>query len=291
MKISSEEKDGEIIFSFDKGSIILDSKTGEIKSYKIKGRELISEQFMLTNVNRPHTDNSRISRLNGYKNTFIKLIDCKIEINKDSGGFKDAVITYVKEIFAKKKAILKAEEELIIGKGGVMDLTLKLIPLSKLKDNFECYGHIFRLQSEFDNISYYGRGKGSSYPDIKMHCPIGIYQLKADEFSDSHIRPQESGNRCDVRYAAITDDKGSGILINALDKALNISVKKHSDNAIDTAAHIEDLNESNGVYVSINGEVSGVGSGSCGPGTLDKYTIPKQKEYVFRYRIMPVINK
>jgi len=61
-------------------------------------------------------------------------------------------------------------------------------------------------------VTWFGRGPHESYADRKQSADVGRYSgLVADQFH-RYPRPQETGNKTDVRWIALTDDTGVGLL-------------------------------------------------------------------------------
>ncbi len=64
-----------------------------------------------------------------------------------------------------------------------------------------------------DRIEWYGRGPQESYIDRKTGAAIGRFSGKvADQFHD-YARPQETGNKVDVRWFDLSDGAGKGVHI------------------------------------------------------------------------------
>jgi len=68
------------------------------------------------------------------------------------------------------------------------------------------------LPVEFDNVVWYGRGPHESYWDRKTGAAVGVYSADVTDLYHPYIRPQENGNRTDVRWVALTNDDGTGLL-------------------------------------------------------------------------------
>jgi beta-galactosidase len=75
------------------------------------------------------------------------------------------------------------------------------------------FGTQLRLSSEFETFTYYGRGPWENYSDRNTSSFIGIYKSTVSEQSFDYIRPQESGNKTDVRWLTLTNNEGLGIKI------------------------------------------------------------------------------
>ena len=60
-------------------------------------------------------------------------------------------------------------------------------------------------------LSWYGRGPAETYVDRQFER-VGVYSSTvADQWVD-YSRPQENGNKTDVRWVALTNDEGVGLL-------------------------------------------------------------------------------
>ncbi|MFP4367086.1 MAG: glycoside hydrolase family 2 TIM barrel-domain containing protein [Bacteroidales bacterium] len=74
------------------------------------------------------------------------------------------------------------------------------------------FGMNLIMPVQFDQMTWFGRGPHESYQDRKTGSFVGLYSgLVADQYQP-YIRPQENGNKTDVRWVAITDTKGNGLL-------------------------------------------------------------------------------
>ncbi|MDR2805073.1 MAG: DUF4981 domain-containing protein, partial [Dysgonamonadaceae bacterium] len=78
------------------------------------------------------------------------------------------------------------------------------------------FGMQMRLVPEFDRFSYYGRGPWENYSDRNTASFIGIYNSTVAEQPFDYIRPQENGNKTDVRWLTLTNKDGYGIQIKGL---------------------------------------------------------------------------
>ncbi len=87
-------------------------------------------------------------------------------------------------------------------------------------------------------MTYFGRGPWENYPDRKASAFVDLYQAKVTEMYVPYIRPQENGYRTDVRWAALSQADGSGLLIaaNAATKGLGFSALHMPNEDFDTVA-------------------------------------------------------
>lgn len=280
--------------NFDGGFIKFDKFTGNAVNYVVDGTDYlksdpkrIGTKCFATNIERPDMDNDRRLKKNFLRNVKMVLRDMDFEVKRDKTGTPvSAEVVISHNIYDGGKCVCVSEDSFVINPGGRVDVHAVLYRKS-LKKELRCYGKIFKLAPEFNEVIYYGRGGGENYPDIKAHAPIGIYTKKAFEFGGNEIKPQESGNRCDTRYALVKNISGRGIMFLAQKEPFNLNVKQHSAVQIDAAGHTEDLPAPDCVYVHIDAEVRGCGSASCGPDTLPEYRIQQKNKHEFFFSVIP----
>jgi len=136
-----------------------------------------------------------------------------------------------------------------------------------------------------ENIRWYGRGPEENYPDRKSGSPIGIYEKNVDEMFIPYLKPQETGNREDLRWVSLTDDKRLGVIIKS-SNYFSFTALRYTPNEINKAKHPYELKKQNAVFLSVDKNVLGLGNGSCGPGVLDKYLL-KPEKILFDFSIEP----
>lgn len=140
-----------------------------------------------------------------------------------------------------------------------------------------------------NEITWYGRGPHESYWDRKSGAAVGLYRDRAERFWFPYIRPQDTGNRADTRWAAITDSNGNGVRISAVEATLNFSVLPFSLADLWETKHTFELprREFNAVFV--DSQLHGVGGdNSWGARTHPEYTLPGNQAYRLRFVIEPV---
>jgi beta-galactosidase len=140
-----------------------------------------------------------------------------------------------------------------------------------------------KLNREFDNVKWYGLGEHETYADRKESGLIGLYSKKISEMYHKYVRPQETGNRCDVRWFSIfSDNKYFNVYGNNM--LLNFSVWPFSMEDLEKANHINELNEKDFITLNIDlGQMGVGGDDSWGALPHDKYILwPKEYTYSFR---------
>jgi beta-galactosidase len=95
-----------------------------------------------------------------------------------------------------------------------------------------------QMPRAYDSLTYFGRGPWENYPDRKASAFIDLYQARVTDLYVPYIRPQENGYRTDVRWAALSEADGKGLLIVAdhTTKGLGFSALHMPNEDFDTCA-------------------------------------------------------
>ncbi|NIG55168.1 glycoside hydrolase family 2 TIM barrel-domain containing protein [Chitinophaga sp. Cy-1792] len=153
------------------------------------------------------------------------------------------------------------------------------------------YGTDLQLARSFDQIRYYGRGPWENYWDRKTASFVGIYNGDVAGQYFPYARPQESGNKTEVRWVTMTNKKGKGIRIEALEQPISFSALPYSVDDLDPAPdkhqyHSGELVARDKIFMHVDLNQSGVqGIDSWGSQPLQQYRIPfadTKYEYVIR---------
>lgn len=152
----------------------------------------------------------------------------------------------------------------------------------KGKGNLPRFGKAFRLDQSYGKVTYLGRN-GESYADMKEQTQIETVTCAVSDMTEPNIRPQESGNRCDCRWASVSNGKQT-VTFTALDKAFELGVKPYSDRKLLGMRHRED-EMTTGTYITISAFQMGIGTGICGPKTAQEYCYPMERDYELKFMI------
>lgn len=151
------------------------------------------------------------------------------------------------------------------------------------------FGMQLTLDNSLQNFSWYGRGPEENYCDRKMGSALGYYTRKVNEVIHHYMRPQENGNRCDIRFGSLLDEQNQGLYFESLDEqGLSMSVWPWSQDDLDTAEHIHELPERDFVTLNIDNKQQGVGGDI--PTLLnlkEAYKIKRNQKLQFSFRLSP----
>ena len=151
------------------------------------------------------------------------------------------------------------------------------------------FGMIMILPKEMDNFKWYGRGPHENYIDRNADTFMGIWNGKVEDQAYPYIRPQETGNKTDVRWLSLTDGNGKGIFIEGL-QPLSVSATNNRPEDLDPGMtkkqqHSSDILPRDETVLCVDLFQRGVaGLQSWGAKPLDKYRF-FGKEYRYSYTI------
>jgi hypothetical protein len=158
----------------------------------------------------------------------------------------------------------------IFGNGSI-DVTNQVEPYGDLA-NLPKLGVSLVLPKTLDTLTWLGRGPHESYVDRKHSADVGLYSGSVAEQYERYVRPQENGNKTDIRWATLTSGKNKGLLI-ATDGTHSISAHHNTAIDYDEARHIDKVVPRDEVYLTIDAAHMGLGGASCGPRPMNQYIL------------------
>lgn len=170
---------------------------------------------------------------------------------------------------------------------GTMDLTTTYTPQGNSATRR--IGTKIVLPTEFEDITYYGRGPWDCYIDRQDASFLGRYSSTVSDFFEPSPRPQTSGNRLDVREFTLTDPTADFKLQMTTEGQVAIQVLPYDDGTMASAKHCWELTRRSTV-LHLDYMQKGIGNGSCGQSTstLTKYACPTSGTYTNTVRFRPI---
>ena len=217
--VALSDKDGRFRLAAGGAELLIDRKTGLVEHYSAGGRELLS---------------------GGAPNFYRALIDNDIGtgVEKTHGVWKDASARRtIQGIDARNQGKGGAEVTVryAVGDGAAAFVTRyrmagdgsvavegSFTPLKPGLPDPLRIGLAFAMPTSIDTLEWYGRGPHETYQDRKTGAPIGLWRgLIADQYHD-YMRPQESGNKVDVRWMELLQPGMGGLRVTG-DAPLSIN--------------------------------------------------------------------
>jgi beta-galactosidase len=145
-------------------------------------------------------------------------------------------------------------------------------------------GVTFQLRAGFERIRWYGRGPLENYPDRNRGAMLGTWEAPVDE--PPYLVPQEFGLRTDCRWFECIDASGRAVRVEPLTPGtVHCSATHFTAADLYAAGHETDLRPRDELVVHVDAAHRGLGTASCGPDTLDRYTI-HPGEHRLAYRLV-----
>jgi beta-galactosidase len=147
------------------------------------------------------------------------------------------------------------------------------------------------LPERLANVTYFGRGPEENYPDRKTGSFLAQYSRTVRDMFVPYARPNDMANREEVRWLALTDAKGAGVLFSALDQPMSAAALPYSANELLLANHPPELPKPGRTVLTLDAAVLGLGGASCGPGPIER-DIPKSNHaYHLGFVMRPVDSR
>ena len=146
------------------------------------------------------------------------------------------------------------------------------------------------IAREFSQVSWFGLGPHETMRDRKSSGKVGLYQSSVEELTHSYLRPQENGNRSDIRWVKFTNQAGKGIQIQAHKNLLNFSAWPYTQDDLAAAKHPHELPNRQNTTINIGYAQRGVGDlFSYLQGWPEQAVLPKNQLYQYEILISPMI--
>lgn len=265
--------------------------TGSLTSLTYHGKEMLAHpaDFPLqpvTQAFRAPTDNDKSFgnwlakdwSLHQMDNPRISLDSFKHEVREDG-----AVIVRVQTRNRYKEGAIVTTSLYTILSDGIIDLKTTFQPQGILPE-LPRLGIAFCLSSDYNTFIWQGRGPQDNYPDRKTSAAVGLWKGSVADQYVHYPRPQDSGNKEEVRLLMLTDRHGKGIRVDAVEDVFSASALHYTAQDLYKETHDCNLKPRPEVILSLDAAVLGLGNSSCGPGVLKKYAIDK-KEHTLHIRI------
>lgn len=281
-----------LILSVGNLNIGFDKKTGALSSYKEGNLEFIKAPLR-PNFWRPVTDNDMGNKMNitlrSWREAGKKAKLTKMEHNALSNGNYEVISHY-------KLPVEVDESEFIVkydlsGKG-YLDVNCILIPSNDTLPLLPRLGVSITLNSQFDQIEWFGRGPHENYIDRYTSSYVGLYKGSVADQYFPYDRPQENGNKTEVRWMSLTNTKGEGLMVIGSpyisSSAYLFPTEDLDEPGINKSQrHISDIENKDMVTWNIDWKQMGVGGDTTwGAFPHQPYLIPA-KRLSFSFRICP----
>jgi beta-galactosidase len=153
------------------------------------------------------------------------------------------------------------------------------------------FGMMMVLPKGFENLEWFGPGPQETYWD-RRDAKINLYKGVVSEQYFDYSQPQESGNKADARWIALTDDSGFGLVAQGMPlliaNALHYSPEDITSDDRNGPAHIYQVKPREEIYLNLDLHQMGVGGdNSWGARTHPEFVMPANQKYEYRFCLRP----
>ena len=293
--INTERTPDAITLTGENFRIAFSTADGEMTELLYNGKNLIKEGLQ-PNFWRALTDNdvanNHLERCGIWKfagkNAQLQSIDLKEDSNKQL-----ATVTVNYKLEAQESTLQTIYQ---VRPNGAVKVSMHFVPGNKALPEMPRLGMRMILPAEYDVMTWLGRGPQENYADRKTGYPIGLYTATVWEQFHPYVRAQETGNKTDVRWVALRNKAGEGLLITG-EEPLNVSAWNFPLEDIDYVAfnterrHGGSIMKKDMVWLNIDHRHMGVGGDNTwGAQVHPEYTITPH-EWQYSFTMQPLSNQ
>lgn len=291
-KVDRSETDTRLTLTTEKSTIGFDKQNGALCSYNIDGVELLKESLR-PNFWRPATDNDmgaqlhtrlRLWRTAGRDARFLTMKQQQTE-----DGIYEVTSHY--EVVGSSDLLMNYR----VASNGCIDVTCTFIAGNDTLPLIPRLGLTLTLNKQFDTVEWLGRGPHENYIDRHISSYIGRYKGNVKEQYFLYDRPQETGNKIDVRWMSLRNPQGIGLMAIGA-PCLAGSTYDFPTEDLDepgtrkSQRHLSDITSKDMITWNIDWRQMGVGGDtSWGAFPHQQYLIPASR-YSFSFRLCPISN-
>ena len=165
-----------------------------------------------------------------------------------------------------------------------LDLQVAVEPQGEWPETIPRLGLRLALPGTLTSVDWIGLGPGEAYADSDEGVRYGRWQADVEQLSTPYVRPQENGQRMNVRRVRLSDLAGRGLEITG-EPSFGLTARPWSTAALDAARHTADLVPDGLTWVHLDHAQHGLGSHSCGPDVAERHRLrsePARFGFTFR---------
>ena len=295
-KVEKEEKVAWVTLSAGNTSVTFNHWNGWIDYHlDVDGKPMLEEGYAITpDFWRAPTDNDYGAgtqrKLHAWKNPEMKMKSFKV-VENEGKAEKGVEVVYD---MPSVEATLTMTYTLTPAGELVVNEAMTVNKDAKHKPELMRYGMQLVMPKAYNMLTYYGKGPGENYIDRNNGDRLGVYDAKVADQYWGYVRPQESGNKTEVRYWQVKDENGKGLEVYSF-APLECSTLNYLASDLDDGwdknahqSHSGDLTPRDFSVVKLAARQRGLACvNSWGAIPLEQYRMPYQ-DYSFTYVIRPL---
>lgn len=279
-----------VTVSGDDFDVVFSKEDGTLLSYTVGGKKVIDRGIKL-NLMRLPTDNDGSKTQMWDKMGINKLSVSQGSVTYKYGNKKRSVIIDTKAVYNTRDTVAaQVDMRYTIYADGTVAVTSTILP-SKEGVIIPRMGYRLEMPQGMEQMTWLGRGPWDSYVDRKESAFVDVYTSTVSKQETPFVKPQECGNKEDVRWIAITANDGVGAMFisprHMAASAHHWRVEDNYSNRRNRRAHPHQVVKCDETIVTLDAAMRGLGNNSCGPDVLDQYEL-RTKSTEFNFIIKPL---
>jgi len=285
-KLSVTQANGLVNLSGQGFSAVFDTKKGTLTGYSLGTTQLIKEG-PIPNFWRAPTDNDRGYNMAGQSGkwqnagrdrvvskstvTTVSESETRIDLNLGLPNAGSSSMTMSWTFYGTGDIVV----EYTLSPDGTMG------PIPNV-------GTLMTVPEGFETLRWFGRGPYDNYIGRNRGSYVNHYIRQVDSTITLYPELNETGQRTDVRWAALTNSAGLGLLAVG-SPLMEINAQHHSPSQLSSTKYPWDLTRQGDITFRIDLRQMGVGgTNSWGAKPLDAYMNFTNKTYKHSFRLSPI---
>lgn len=297
------KNDSSFVLKNAKVSVEIDAASGLLRSWQFESKEMLHGP-LVPNFWRAPTDNDLGNGMHKWATAWKHASEHFTAVLQQAPHEENGKVYFVVDyMLPDTMGILSADYALM--PDGKLKVSVVFNPQKKDLPLMPRFGMSVKFSSDFKYVRWYGRGAHETYWDRKTSGKIGIWSGQVSDQFHRYARPQESGNKTDVRWMQLKSTTNRNITLYAADgQLLSSSVWPFDMDALDfepassgteSASGLVPLGAKHGAEIQSQGFVQwnidhlqmGVGGDtSWGRPVHKQYTVPAKK-YSYSFVLDP----
>lgn len=285
--LTVQEQGTQVTVANDSMELTFDKSEGTLKSFQYEGKDLIKEG-PVPNFWRAPIDNDKgngePSRTATWKNAGKNRTVTHAAVTKIG---EKIVRIDVEGTLPTTTASSYKTSYTIFGNG---DITVSndLKPGASSLPEIPVVGTLLTIPQEFETITWYGRGPYENYQDRNTGSDVGLYNGTVEDQFFPYIEPSETGNKTGVRWVALTNQDGAGLMAIGA-PTIEANALHYTPEDLDGPAHPYQATHRDDITLRVNYKQMGVGGDdSWGAKPHAPYMLLANQDYSYSYTLRPI---
>ncbi len=200
----------------------INKQTGEIIHWSYNGK-IVTNKAIRPNFWRAPTDNDLGNGMQNWAKVWKEATEKAVSSLNSEPKQTSKGVTF-SLTYQLPNDIAQLTIDYVLNSNGELLVNYNFNPLNDSLPNIPRIGMYLTLPNDYTQTEWYGRGPQETYWDRKTGAKIGVYRGAIDDQFHRYARPQETGNKTDIRWMNV-QSSNLILTVNSTDnKLLNGSV-------------------------------------------------------------------